>query len=332
MRNLESEPIYVHPEHILGSAANIYQGYKIAREKAGRRLVDTAATTGYVVMTSSLMGEVPRKQTISHLYLLEDVLERQNCWGDEINGKSCDVSVYWQRPHYAEEYAGILTSIHQDLASEYGQADGYRRADNIAQTLERWFKVNTLVEGSLAGKLDPGELNEEEKLILDRMVQFKGQEKAKAYRELVDEKWLDVILITTTDGDIEKAEKVKKPIFSATLLFQLSEDYANVRRDRRVNKLTLMSENGDYTRSRRVNELIELIKLSDPYVRGLGLDGTLGILTKMIVTGKSLVSRAESHVRGDNHWRKKEFFDSCDEFEQNVEEFLYNSIQENHGF
>jgi hypothetical protein len=295
MNRVEGKASNYHPESLVPTAVNIYKGYKEARSLAGRPLVDVAITTGFVALASGFMDETPRTQTISHLYILEDILERQNCFGDEINGNCENENAFWARPHYAEEYAGVMSSINKDMINTYGQEAAVKKMMTINESLENWFHVNSLIESSLAGKLDIEALSQQEFEILEPINELDGKERARVYRELVDGKWLDVLLVTMTDGDREKAEDIKRPLINGTLLLQLSEDYANIRRDSRVGKITLMMNASSYTRSKRVNEIVELIKLSDSYLDNLGLNGAGRVLVKSALVGKSLISRARTY-------------------------------------
>jgi hypothetical protein len=309
-----------NPAEAVLSLTNVLSGYNSAKTQAGRKIVDAGITTVFAGVSSYLMNTPPHKKSICHTYLIEDILERQNCAGDEETSTASSGGVYWERDHFAEEFAGLLSLICLDLIHRYGYIEGRVRACAIDQVLEEWFETNSTVESFMAGRLEVGCLDEKQQKILEPLLAIHDEELCKTYRHLVDEKWLDVLLVVITDADQENIIKIKPTILNLTLRLQLSEDYANLRRDNRVSKSTLLTSatSKESRTPKRIQELLAFFKLASPYITNLGLGLFLGMAAKSALVARSLLSRYKAKIRNDHHWRDKEFFDTCNDFEKKL--------------
>lgn len=310
---------------IIGTIHNINCGYRKAREIACRPLVDTTISSVFLAMTQFYLGKTVRPEACTHVFLMEDILERQNCYADETNGYADrKSSPYWEREHFTEEYAGVMIAVYSNLLQVYGRKEGSQRARQIDEVLEACFETSETVENYMSGRGSQKELDVMSSSIVEPLKDLEGEALARAYRELVDASWLKVLLTIATDGNMAEVEQIRAPIFAATLALQVSEDYANKRRDERVGKLTFMANNTSRDSFRRLREVISFFNLTDAYVEDMGFSGGLKLVAKSALLARSIFARGAARYRGDNKWRQEELFEECNRFEANVNFILYS--------
>lgn len=305
----------------LSNVRNVVLGYRDAKEFTGRELIDRGISSYFLVISGAILKEEISPETASYVFRLEDILERQNYAGDEVNNSTTS-SPYWEREHFAEEYAGLSTDVYNHLRGKYGEEEGSQRAVNIQDSLERWFKVNEVVEDYLTGRTEENELDDERIRILKLLLNCEEEEKPLVYRDTVDPAWLDTLLVTATDGDLQKVDKLKVPILSITLALQACDDYAFTRRDRRLGKMTLMSSSPYATGSKRLDESLYFLDSLDRYLRQGDLNNNVSSFMKYALVTRGVICRLKARNRGDSKGIEEELFEECNEFERNVNKVI----------
>lgn len=304
---------------VVSNVKNVMSGYRMAKEASGRDLMDRGISSYFLLISGAILKEEIGSETASHVIRLEDIVERQNFAGDEINDIS-QSSPFWEREHFAEEYAGLITDIQGHLGRKYGREEGSQRTSNIQGALEKWFNVNGVVEDYVSGRLDVKSAKEEEMEILEPLIDCEEDQKPSVYRNIVDSAWLDVLMITTTDGDVQKAgrDELKNPILSITLGLQACDDYAGQRRNERIGKMTLMSSTPNITRFKRVNETLHFMNSLDGYLRQGDMKRYAASLVKSALIARGLSCRWKARKCGDEVGREEVLYREFDEFERNL--------------
>jgi len=317
----ERKEVFIKP--MVSNVKNVLTGYQMARERSGRELIDRGITSYFILVVGVLLREEIQPETISNVMRLEDVIERQNFFGDEFN-KSSEHSPFWEEDHFAEEYAGLITDVNGYLVRKYGREEGSERTIIIQNTLEKWFDVNEAVENYVAGRFDVDNAKEEEIEIVQPLIDCEEDQKPIVYRNIVDSAWLDTLLITATDGDAQKVKinKLKDPVLSMTLALQACDDYAGQRRNERIGKMTLMSHTPNTTSSKRVNETIHFMNCLDGYLAQSDMGPYMASLVKYAMVSRGMICRLKARKTGDYMGRDEVFYKEFDQFERNLNQAI----------
>jgi hypothetical protein len=279
-----------------------------AKKLLGRPVVNGIETAVFSVWYGIMSGNTQDRNQVSFAIRLQDILERQNCYGDDhVNGSS--VNPYWERNHFKIEYDNLLKDMKDYLEQKYGVSDGSKRYFVIESGLKSWFDVNWTVENFLANNVRPTvDFNSDDELlsILDKIRDY-TPENAAIYRSFVDEKWVKCIVLTLTDGDEKKTSETLKQVLSATLIFQLSEDFANVARDSKLKKMNLFLDKTDETLLVRIQNLIEKGKEN---FTDLTLNPGIKEILKCLWIFRSLYAYFKASLHGNN-WRGQKMYDQC---------------------
>jgi hypothetical protein len=291
-----------------------------ARKVAGRRLIDDKEAAVFCCLVGIIAGVQVRITSVANTIRMEDVLERQNCYGDEYASGRFSEKPYWERSHYVGEYADIYKAMINDLSKHYGRVEARKRMDAIWERVEKWFWINEVVEGYMLGHTKPEELSDDAKNLISELREMDEEHKPFVHKEIVDRAWLEAIMMTVLDGNEEAVEKAAPKILAMTMLFQMSEDFANIYRDKRVGKTSTFTSKASASFGDRFRRLLEYGKKyadqvdGNPFVSGFMMVG-------LVV--KSLAAYAQASKGDKELWRRKKLFDEADQFEENIENVIH---------
>lgn len=283
----------------------------MAHDYLKRPIVDEQETIIFAFMYALYANEIPPPITVANTIVLEDILERQNCFGDE-NLITTEDNPFWINGSFKPEYDKWLSNLEGDLIQRYGNINGQERFFSIQSCLRDWFNINWTAERVMAGKsIDTTQITQIEAEIVTKL--DGAHDNPEIYRRTVDESWLKTLILTICDGDKRMLGKVMEPLLAATLLLQISEDVANRRRDSRIGKHTYVVKQGNdsFDGLSHINRLQVLLEMGRPYLNEITANQFLLQIIKLGWIARTVAVSAIASLHGDQ-WRNQKLFDEID--------------------
>lgn len=286
-----------------------------ARRSLGRPIINGFESAVFAGWYASITTSPLNDHSIESAVKLQDILERQNCFGDEIVA-SLDSNPYEQRPHFIKEHDRLYSQIYTDLCTRYGQEEGQKRALIIKESLANWFGINLAVEKYITQGCYPTDQNQGSTIARDEIFQLEqsqnGHLTPEQYRSLVDKYWIKCITLVLNDGDYQKTEIELDLALQATLIYQLSEDFANIKRDQHIYKR-------NYFISYSNKSMFQRLKILNGMGKEKFNDLKMGSPTKELVTYAWIIRSLLMYFKASlskSTWRDHKLYDRVNNFEE----------------
>jgi len=295
----------------LSQVGSIVKARKELGRELGRPIVDDFELGCFAMFAALRSGLLIDTEAVKETMWLEDIMARQNCKADEYRHCTKIEAPGWEGRTYSREYTNLLLQISKRYLCNYPEPEAGMRMGEVLNRLQSWFIADEIAERVISNEIDPRSLSQVEMKIVEPIIQSQGEEAIFAHKKVVDMGWVGAIAATLFDGKLEGKEECLRYLLNLTLLLQLSEDFTNERRDRRINKQSFYT----YNQFDSVWEKIGFFVSKTKYLLNESFENDL---SKMVIaTGlgiKTLASIIKSTFNGDR-WRSEKKFNKVDLFE-----------------
>ncbi len=249
----------------------------------------------------------PSQDGLKHLILLQDLMERQNYHTDEIESAEST----WEGS-YKQELERLLEEIKTDFSTSYTPKEAQERLRNIQARIETWYKGNKEIEKFIrSGVISEGSEFAES---ITRIEESRKEKRGLRHKEEIDSFWIKVSLAVLYEGDSATAEQAFPFSLLLTMLYQLSEDFANIERDWRVKKKTIFTSGFDSLTEAKKKRFRLVLKHIREYIKSFDSNFAQVIITTGWLT--RTLSAALSAFSNGSEWRQAHFYSACNSFEK----------------
>lgn len=293
-------------------------GVSLARETAGRAVIEQFEVACFSMFFALSTGKLPDARAVALTSLMQDWMERFNRLGDEKARDLNEPAPFWSNGHISEELAGLSTAICHYLLGKYSLQDnsGRKRADTILDSINDYVETTETVENWMTGREKFGQMRYTEQQRLGELSDYRGDDLAIIYRKTNDRQWLHVLMLLLADGDESAVHDSVDTFMAGVMLFQLSDDYAYAKRNKRVGKVALfVNHDPNYA---------ELLATADDYFRSLNLSPLMTAMVKTAWLARCIANRAMMNTRTDDHYSNDELFEKINAFEKNINAVAYH--------
>lgn len=291
------------PKEAVQLSIEVLDGVKKRKKYLGRQSIGTFESICLCFFASYASGVVPSSDAIAETIIAEDILERGNCFADEIKAYSPHI----KGTSYEQEERRLLKHLEQRYKEVYPDTWNVR-ITNVATQLKYFHDLNKTIEehihsGSHSDKRFDSSIQQ-----IDCATPI---DRGRVHKETIDRAWIETVLSILYEGDEQVVKKIIDPMTHLTMLYQLIEDYANIKRDDRVGKKTIFTTNsGERTNS----NLSHLLSVAEYYFTKIKVNDFERAIVELGWVTKLAISKLKSANYGDK-WRDMANYRKADEFE-----------------